>query len=152
MWKGVIAMFIGTIIASVGDALLSKGLRGLQRLDWSAPFWTSCIHYIRTAINDPNIVLGVACHATFFGMLLLSFSWGDLSLVLPISAFTYVFAAIIAKVYLKEDVDVFRWVGTIIIVIGIFIVLLGHGKAELQKQEKVCYEGLSSPAKQHVEF
>jgi drug/metabolite transporter (DMT)-like permease len=127
MLKAVIVMFIGTVIVSVGDGLLSKGLRALQELERSGPFWSTCLQYIGLAARDPIIVIGVICHAAFFALLLVAFSLGDLSLVLPITSLTYVFAAIIAKMYLNEDVNALRWIGSIIIVLGVFVVLLGEG-------------------------
>ena len=127
MLKAVIVMFIGTIIVSIGNGLLSKGLRALQESDWTGPFWSTGLQYIGTAARDPIIVLGVICHATFFAMLLVAFSLGDLSLVLPVTSLTYVFAAIIGKVYLNEDVNTLRWIGSIIIVVGVFVVLIGEG-------------------------
>lgn len=127
MLKAVIVMLIGTIIVSIGNGLLSKGLRALQKLDWTGPFWSTGLQYIGTAARDPIIVLGVICHATFFALLLVAFSLGDLSLVLPVTSLTYVFAAIIGKVYLNEDVNTLRWIGSIIIVAGVFVVLIGEG-------------------------
>ncbi len=133
MFKAIIVMFIGTIIVSIGNGLLSKGLRALQELDWSGPFWSTGLHYIGTAARDPIIVVGVVCHATFFALLLVAFSLGDLSLVLPITSFAYLFAAIIGKIYLNEDVNALRWIGSIIIVAGVFVVLVGEGRKEVRQ-------------------
>jgi drug/metabolite transporter (DMT)-like permease len=130
MWKGVITIFIGTMIISIGNGLLSKGLRELQRLDWEGSLWSVGLNYFLAAVNSPAIVFGVICHALFFGSLLMALSWGDLSLILPITAFTYVFGALIAQYYLNEDVDSLRWIGSIIIMIGVFIVLIGQGRNE----------------------
>jgi len=135
MFKAVIVMFIGTVIVSIGNGLLSKGLRALQELDWSGPFWSTGLHYIGTATRDPIIVVGVICHATFFALLLVAFSLGDLSLVLPITSLTYLFAVIIGKIYLHEDVNVLRWIGAIIIVAGVFVVLVGEGAKEMRRDD-----------------
>ncbi len=133
MFKAIIVMFIGTIIVSIGNGLLSKGLRALQELEWSGPFWSTGFHYIGTAARDPIIIIGVICHATFFALLLVAFSLGDLSLVLPITSLTYLFAAIIGRVYLNEDVNTLRWIGSIIIVVGVFVVLVGEGSKEARQ-------------------
>lgn len=135
MWKAVIVMFFGTVVASIGDGLLSKGLRELQQMEWSGSFWPVCIQYVSAAIHKPSILLGIACQAIFFGVLLVAFSWADLSLVLPITAFTYVFAPLIAQFYLREQVNTLRWVGAIVIVLGVAAVLLGErGGASLAKE------------------
>jgi drug/metabolite transporter (DMT)-like permease len=126
MWKAVGVMFVATIIVSMGNGLLSKGMRELDDLQWSGPFWSVLLECITSAIHNPKIILGVACHATFFGLMLLAFSWGDLSLVLPVSAFTFVFGAVIAQFYLNEHVNALRWIGALIIMIGVMTVLAGE--------------------------
>ena len=144
MWKAIIVMFLGTIIASIGDGLLSKGLRDLQQMEWSGGFWSVSIRYIAAAVHKPSILLGVVCHALFFATILVAFSWGDLSLVLPITAFTYVFAPLIAQFYLRENVNIMRWMGACIIVIGVITVLLGEkGNTSVQKR-KAPAEGLTA--------
>lgn len=128
MWKAVITMFIATIFISIGDGLLSKGLRELDKIVLSGTVWQNFIDRISLGIRNPIILLGVVCHATFFFMLLLAFSWADVSIVFPVSAFSYVFVVFIAKFYLQEDVNYLRWIGSLIITIGVFIVLMGEGK------------------------
>ena len=143
MFKAALIMFIGTIIVAFGDGFLSKGLREIAKIELTGTFFSNCLEYIGFAIKNPIILLGVLCHATFFFLLLISFSLGDLSYVLPINALTYIFAAIIAKVYLHEDVNLLRWIGTIIIVIGVFVVLLGQGKDEDREKKSKLESGES---------
>ncbi len=144
MWKAIIVMFLGTVIVSIGDGLLSKGLRELQQVGWSGGFWSVSLQYVGAAIHKPSILIGVLCHALFFATILLSLSWGDLSLVLPITALTYVFAPLIAQFYLRENVNILRWMGAAIIVIGVFTVLLGE-KGNMGSQNiKVPVDGLTA--------
>ncbi len=137
MWKAIIVIFIGTLLGSIGDGLLSKGLRDLQHLQWSGGFWSVAFQYVRAAVHKPTIVLGVMCHASFFASILFAFSFADLSLVLPISAMTYVFAPFIATYFLKEDVNLMRWLGAGIIVVGVVTVLLGQAGVSTLKAKKV---------------
>jgi drug/metabolite transporter (DMT)-like permease len=137
MWKAIIIIFFGTMFSSIGDGFLSKGLRELQQVEWSGGFFSVSTQYIRAAIQKPGILIGVSCHAVFFASILLAYSWGDLSLVLPITALTYVFAPLIAQFYLNENVNMMRWMGAAIIVIGVCTVLLGErGNVNLQGQQK----------------
>jgi drug/metabolite transporter (DMT)-like permease len=143
MWKAVLAMFIGTMIASIGDGLLSRGVQGLNQLDMPGPIWTNLFGYGKAAFKSPYIILGLLCHISFFASLLVAFSWADLSLVLPITAFTYVFAAFIAKIFLHEDVNYLRWIGTVIIVIGVSIVLLGGADEKRHAGETQTSQNIS---------
>ena len=126
MWKAIIVIFLGTIFSSIGDGFLSKGLRELQQVELSGSFWSMSIQYIRAAIQKPGILIGVMCHTLFYASLLLALTWGDLSLVLPITALTYVFAPLVAQHYLNENVNIMRWMGAAIIVIGVCTVLVGE--------------------------
>jgi len=144
MWKAVLVMFVATVFVSIGDGLLSKGLRELHKMQFSGTLWSSSISYLGAAVQKPTIVIGVFCHASFFALMLLAFSWGDLSLVLPISAFTYVFGALMAHFYLKEDVNALRWIGAVIILVGVFTVLMGEKKEQGQTSPEASRGALQS--------
>jgi drug/metabolite transporter (DMT)-like permease len=60
--------------------------------------------------------------ALFFGCLLIALSWTPVSIVLPLTAFGYLFTAITAKFILHEDVNAIRIAGTLLIVVGCIIV------------------------------
>ncbi len=46
----------------------------------------------------------------------------DLGFVLPLSVVSYIFAAVLAEVFLKKDVNWLRWAGTVAIIMGITLV------------------------------
>lgn len=46
----------------------------------------------------------------------------DISLVQPILALTYVVTPILAIIFLRENVPLLRWVGILIIIVGVFVV------------------------------
>ncbi|HXY61769.1 MAG TPA: DMT family transporter, partial [Nitrospirota bacterium] len=87
--------------------------------------------------------LGVVFLGIFFFLYLAALSWADLSFVLPLTAVSYLFAALLARFFLKEDVSWYRWAGTFVIVIGIALVALG-GKSRSADH--------SLPGPPHYEF
>ncbi len=81
-------------------------------------------HLILSVIRNPYVLAGVVFLAFFFFLYLAALSWADLSFVMPLTAVSYIFAALLARFVLKEELSWFRWVGTIVITLGIILVAL----------------------------
>jgi drug/metabolite transporter (DMT)-like permease len=62
----------------------------------------------------------------YFGLYSYCLSIADISFVLPFTAMSYLFVAALARFFLHEDVSPTRWLGAIIIVIGVIVVGLGE--------------------------
>lgn len=81
----------------------------------------SPIPYIRALFN-PWVALG----ATLLILWLLShmamLSWADLSYVLPVTSIAYALVAVVGRVFLHEHVSLARWVGIMLIVVGVALV------------------------------
>jgi hypothetical protein len=70
-------------------------------------------------------------------------SWADLSFVLPASSFGYVLNVTLAHYLLLEPVSMSRWLGTMLISIGVVLVsMTGTQSAELVKEEAVSQSGV----------
>ena len=65
--------------------------------------------------------------ASFYSLLIL-FSWAPVSVVIPASASNYIVGTFGAKYLLKEDVSFKRWMGVVMVCLGVTLVLLtGRG-------------------------
>jgi drug/metabolite transporter (DMT)-like permease len=124
--KTYIVVLAAALSAAIGESLLSFGMRKHGPMNVADP--SQWFALIVSLVRDPWLALGVLFLAVFFFLYLAALSWADLSFVLPLTAVSYLFAALLAKFFLKEEVSWFRWAGTIVIVIGIALVALG-GKA-----------------------
>ena len=116
--KTILVILVATVSASVGETVLSYAMRRIGRLNPSAKEW-----FLFVATN-PYVYLGTLFLACFFFLYLLALSWADLSFVLPVTALSYLFAAILAKYFLGEHISWLRWSGIAIIVVGIALVVL----------------------------
>ncbi len=78
-------------------------------------------------LTNWQILAGFACAG--FGMLLFIFAMnhGELSLVYPILATSYIWTNLFAIFLLGEHVSFFRWAGVLGIVIGVSLIGLGSG-------------------------
>jgi drug/metabolite transporter (DMT)-like permease len=72
--------------------------------------------------TTPFIWVGIMFLGVFFGLYLIALSWADLSFVLPITAFGYALNALLSWRLLGEHVSTARWVGTLIICVGVAVV------------------------------
>lgn len=122
--KTFIVIFLATLSAAVGEALLSYGMRSSGQVDLTR--LSQWVDLILSVVRNHYVLLGVVFLAVFFFLYLAALSWADLSFVLPLTAMSFFFAALLAKFILREDVTWLRWVGTIIIIIGIAIVSLDY--------------------------
>jgi uncharacterized membrane protein len=48
----------------------------------------------------------------------------DLSFAVPASAASFVFETVLARVFLKEQVDLRRWTGAALVAVGVYLVAL----------------------------
>ena len=117
--KTLLLVVLATLSTTVGEVLLAKGMKEVG--DVSQLEWTELWKMLGMFAN-PKVILGVLCMALFFFSYAASLSWADLSLVLPTTAFSIVFATAIAYFWLGESVSGLRWVGVMIIMGGIMTI------------------------------
>ena len=119
------AMILIMIIAGpLGNVLLGKGMRGLDTGSVrSAPNPLSVVAHV---FVTPTIWLGIASLLAFFVADLLVLSWADYSFVQPASAMAYGVVAFLSMLLLGETVTLLRWLGIVIICLGVFIVGRTH--------------------------
>ncbi len=122
--KTFIVIAIAALSAAIGESFLSYGMRRYGVISLTEP--SHLFILVFSVVRNPYVFLGVVFLAVFFFLYLAALSWADLSFVLPLTAMSYIFAALLAKHVLKEDVSWRRWAGTIFIVIGIACVALDN--------------------------
>jgi drug/metabolite transporter (DMT)-like permease len=118
-WKVIGIMLLATVAVSVGETLLSKGMKETNAAGPGT--WAQ----IRAVLNWA-VLCGTALMTAYFGLYMLALKWADLSFVLPLTAISYLLGATMAKFYLHENVTPTRWLGAIIIVVGVIVVGLGE--------------------------
>lgn len=77
-------------------------------------------------LNDFILIfLGFSCYG--FGSILMIYSlkFGELSILYPVMSTSYIFAIIIGYFYLNEKINVYKIIGTLIILLG--VAFIGRG-------------------------
>jgi drug/metabolite transporter (DMT)-like permease len=115
----VLILFI-VLFAPLGNVLLSKGMKGVG----SARNWArgDVLRILVSIIASGYIWLGIGCLLTFFVAYMLVLTWADYSYVQPASSFSYVVVAMLGYFLLGETVPPLRWIGILVICVGVFIV------------------------------
>lgn len=118
--KTHVMVVLMVLFSSVGDILLSKGMKQIGSVDPSSPA-SLATAFVQTVTNG-TIWLGIASFLLFFLSYLLVLSWADYSYVMPASAIGYVIVPLLAYAILRESVTSTRWMGVALICAGVWLV------------------------------
>ncbi len=120
MLRVIIAMIIASAATASGQVLIKKGMQTVGSLETYAPL--AVLSYFGQALSNPYVILGTVCNGLFYFLLIASLSWADVTVAVPFTAIEYVFAAVLAVTILQEVVSPLRWIGIVLVVIGVALV------------------------------
>jgi bacterial/archaeal transporter family protein len=118
--KTLVILFIAICAQTLGDVFLTKGMKSIGEVNTLDP--VALLHIGVQVFTNPLVWLGIIILSAYFGLYLIALSWADLSFVLPVTAFGYTLNALMAWRLLGEYVSPVRWLGTIIICLGVAVV------------------------------
>lgn len=125
MFKTLMIMLLAITAGTIGDILLSKGMKEMG--DVSAMNLRGILGAAYQALTTPKLVIGTAMLAIFFFLWLAVLSWEDLSVALPMQALNYVLVAFLSQYYLGENVSPLRWAGTLLVCVGVMLITKSSG-------------------------
>ena len=126
MLRVLLAMTVAAGSAAYGQILLKRGMSEVGSLETYAPW--PLIVYFWHALCNPYVIGGTILNAVFYFLFMAALSWTKVTVALPFSAIEYGFAAILAVTLLKESVPPVRWVGIVLVVIGVILIARGGGE------------------------
>ena len=120
--KIYLLIMLMVILGPLGNVLLGKGMKRIGATSsWSQ---AELLHLLTQLSRSGAIWLGLLCLMAFFAVYMLVLSWADYSYVQPASAVAYAMVALMGHFVLGETVTPLRWVGVLIICLGVLVV--GH--------------------------
>lgn len=145
--RTVVLILIAVVGATIGDVLLSIGMRRVGEL--AQTDLRSLLAYFWRAFTSPYVMGGIGGLAIYFFTWLVVLSEADLSLALPMTALTFVLGAILARWWIGETVSMTRWFGTAVITVGVLIVALSgtHQVSSVPKSETQASSTATTPAR-----
>lgn len=118
------------VCAPLGDSCLSRGMTNLPAISLAHPF------SLVAAVFTPWIAIGIALLIGFFASYLTALSWADLTYVLPATAFGNMIVELLARFWLHEAISWQRWIGVVLITIGVGFVAQGPARTEPLPEEQ----------------
>lgn len=114
-------------IRPLGNLSLAWGMRHFSSVLALNPFV-----YARALFN-PYVALGVG--ALIFGLFtrMALLSLAELSVVLPLTASGYILSTLFGRLFLREEVTGYQWLGTILIFLGAIVV--GYSSRETKASD-----------------
>jgi uncharacterized membrane protein len=118
--KTYILLFLLVLFGSVGNTILSKGMKDIGDLDIShlVGIETGAAH----VLTSGTIWLGILLMLLFMVCHMLVLSWADYSFVMPFSAIAYALVPLLGYLFLHEQVSPARWIGIILIFLGVLLI------------------------------
>lgn len=113
--KSIILVFCCTILGTLAQLLMKNGM------DHFKPDPMSLL------MNLP-LIAGYALYGINTVMLVLALREGELSVLYPIIALTYVWVTLVAYIHLHEPPNVYKNVGVLAIILGVIVIGRGGGE------------------------
>lgn len=112
-------MLAAVVALTLGETALAKGVKQTAAGGWLA-------QAVSVARNG-WVVSGVALLGLHLVLYLLALRRADLSFALPLTAASYPLSALMARYFLREEIGTARWLGTLLITLGVAVVAFGEG-------------------------
>jgi len=132
------------VFAVTGDSLVSRGMKHLGGVS---------LHHLAgiiLVVFRPEVAIGVLFLLAFFGCYMAALSWADLTYVLPTTSISFILLTLVARFILHENVSLTRWLGVVMISIGIGFVTQGPALTP-QPRRKDTHDRLAAPVSARTE-
>lgn len=92
--------------------------------------FSELLGFLVTVFSSPYLWLGLLSVAATFILWSSLLSKVDLSVAVPVCSFSYILVPIASIIFLRETVDLMRWLGVIFILLGVVFVSLSASEKE----------------------
>jgi uncharacterized membrane protein len=117
--KTLIMILAMVVCANAGDLMLKRGMTQIGAVEISV---AGLRHAFASTVTNGTIWVGIVFLTGFMVSYMTVLSWADYSYVMPAGAFGYALLTLLAVVFLHENVSPRRWVGVVLICIGVLLV------------------------------
>lgn len=117
--KTLVMILAMVVCANAGDLMLKRGMTQIGAVEISA---VGLRQAFASTVTNGAIWIGIVFLVGFMVSYMTVLSWADYSYVMPAGAFGYALLTLLAVVVLHENVSPRRWVGVVLICIGVLLV------------------------------
>ena len=118
-WVAFLLVLTGVMLNATAQIMLKAGVRHMGVISLQFPALVKAGFSL--AIN-PFIIAGLACYVVSVAVWLLALSRTAVSIAYPMLSMGYIVTAVVGWLYLGEQMNMTRWAGIIVIIIGVFLV------------------------------
>jgi uncharacterized membrane protein len=122
--KTILLILLMVIFGPLGNTLLGKGMKSIGAV--TIRTFPDLLHVLYQVFTSGAIWLGMGSLLMFLLSYMLVLSWADYSYVQPASSFAYGVVALWGHFLLRETVTPTRWLGVLVICVGVFVVGYTH--------------------------
>ena len=105
--------------ANAGDLMLKRGMTQIGAVPLSL---AGLEHAFLLTVTSATVWIAILFLIGFTASYMMLMSWADYSYVMPAGAFGYALLTLLAVVLLHENVSPRRWIGVILICVGVLVV------------------------------
>jgi len=109
-----VLLLIMTVMGSIASLFLKKAADSMKG--------DTLVKSILSLLKIPAIYIGGMMYVTAAIINIIVLRFLDYSIVLPLTAFTYVWTIVLARVRLKESISIFKIIGILLIIAGAVLV------------------------------
>ena len=121
--SSILLILLSIFIAVGGQMLLKIGINRIGIVSFNG--FDDFSRLFLGIIKSPLVISGLFLYVISAAVWLVVLSAVDLSFAYPFIGFTYVMVLILSKFILKEEVNLIRWIGALIITIGVIVISRG---------------------------
>lgn len=121
-WLAFLLILAGVLLNSAAQILLKAGVRHTGVISLQFPALVKA--GLSLAVN-PFIIVALACYVVSVVFWLLALSRTAVSIAYPMLSIGYIVTALVGWLYLGEQMNLTRWAGILVIIIGVFLVARG---------------------------
>jgi uncharacterized membrane protein len=117
--KTLVMVLAMVVCANAGDLLLKRGMTEIGAVAITP---SGVSHAFWMTVTSATIWVGILFLIGFMVSYMTVLSWADYSYVMPAGAFGYAILTLLAVIFLHESVSPKRWVGVVLICVGVLLV------------------------------
>jgi len=120
MFFALTLVLICVFLSAIGQFTMKVGMGQVGEIATARQLFN--LDTLFRMFTNPYVLTGILLYGISLVLWLGAMSTLNISLMYPLASLAYVVAAIIAFIFLKEDVTLLRWAGILVIVGGCFLI------------------------------
>ena len=121
MSKSLLMVFGCTILGAAAQILIKTGLKVL-------PHGIPLFDMLLAGLFDWHLMLGLTLYGGSTALLVLALRYGELSMLYPVIALTYVWVSMLSLFFFQESITIYKGAGLTLIVGGVCVLGLSQKK------------------------